>query len=96
MIDLLLLFAPHAIRQAVALILEIPLSPTSRNGLREILVRMGGHHRSLVFEVGMVLAAVADMRVVLAVRAAAVVLRRFRDDSNGFLVFSQYQFRLSL
>jgi hypothetical protein len=57
---------------------------------------MGGHHWSLVFEVGMVLAAVADMRVVLAVRAAAVVLRRFRDDNNDFPVFSQYQFRLSL
>jgi hypothetical protein len=30
------------------------------------------------------------------VLAAAVALPRFRDDSIGFPVFSQYQFRLSL
>jgi hypothetical protein len=78
LIDLLLLFAPHAIKQAVALIREIPLSPTSRIGLREILVRMGGHHLSRVFGVGMVL--VADKLVVLAVQAAEPVTdRQFLD-----------------
>ena len=40
------------------------------------MFRMADHRRSLVFEVGMVLAAVADKRVVLAVQAAESVTDR--------------------
>ena len=66
-IRLFALFAPHLIRQAVRLIGEIPLRPSCRLGLREIVIRMAGHHCSVLlpgFEVGMAAAVAVGMQAV--------------------------------